>query len=242
MNTKVKVRNPRALFLSLPFFCLLIGIKIPVFAQNHSDLTRYTPEWIRDGFADAGATHEPWIFQVRRNSARFNQSQREEFDYQLSEEFIKELSEAGVTVYHVGFYKGFGFEAEKEYMDQVAKAAALAHKYGMKVDTYIQWNTMAYETFFAEVPEAKTDMWYQVDVNGKPIMLTYGYQQSFRYRPCFNHDGYMEYFKEKIIRYAMEIVKTDFIHFDNFDYNYPPEADFNLVTIEIGRASCRERV
>jgi hypothetical protein len=74
-------------------------------------------------------------------------------------------------------------------------------------------------------------MWYQVDVNGKPIMLTYGYQQSFRYRPCFNHDAYMEYYKEKIIRYAVEKIKTDFIHFDNFDYNYPPEADFNPATI-----------
>lgn len=104
----------------------------------------------------------------------------------MSEEYIKSLSESGVTVYHVSCYKGFGFKAEKENMDNVAKAAALAHKYGMKVDTYIQWNTMAYETFFSEVPEAKKDLWYQIDVNGKPIILTYGYQQSFRYRPCFN--------------------------------------------------------
>ena len=99
------------------------------------------------------------------------------------------------------------FKTEKDHMDQAAKAAAIAHKYGMKVDTYIQWNTMAYETFFAEVPEAKDDTWYQVDVNGKPILLTYGFQQSFRYRPSFNHEGYMEYFKEKIIRYAVEKFK-----------------------------------
>ncbi len=241
MYTKDKVQNSFRLILSIGFFCLLVDINSPVFAQESEDLARYTPEWIRNGFADAGATHEPWIFQVRRNNPRFNQWQKEEFEYQLSEEFIKQLAEAGVTVYHVGFYKGFGFEAEKEYMDQVAEAAALAHKYGMKVDTYIQWNTMAYETFFTEVPEAKTDMWYQIDVSGKPIMLTYGYQQSFRYRPCFNHDGYMEYFKEKIIRYAVEKVKTDFIHFDNFDYNYPPEADFNPVTIDAFRNHITEK-
>ena len=128
-------------------------------------------------------------------------------------------------------YKGFGFKAEKENMDKVAKAAAIAHKYGLKVDTYIQWNTMAYETFFSEVPEAKKDLWYQTDVNGKPIMLGYGYQQSFRFRPCFNHDGYMNYLKEKIIRYAVEVIKTDFIHFDNFDYNPPSDPDFNPATI-----------
>ncbi len=231
MGTKDKVQNSYLFILSVVSFCLMVSVNNPVFSQEGEDLARYTPEWIREGFADAGATHEPWIFQVRRNNAGFNQWQREEFDYQLSEEYIKSLADAGVTVYHVGFYKGFGFEAEKEYMDQVAKAAAYAHKYGMKVDTYVQWNTMAYETFFAEVPEAKTDLWYQIDVNGKPIMLTYGFQQSFRFRPCFNHDAYMKYFKEKIIRYAVEKAKTDFIHFDNFDFNYPPEADFNPVTI-----------
>ena len=199
--------------------------------EGPEDPARYMPEWIRDGFADAGATHEPWIFQVRRNNGDFNQWQRESYDHQTSEEYIRALAEAGITVYHVYCYKGFGFEAEKEHMEMAARAAAIAHKHGMKVDTYIQWNTMAYETFFAEVPEAQTDLWYQVDVYGKPILLTYGYQQSFRYRPCFNHDGYMEYFKEKIIRYAVEEIKTDFIHFDNFDYNYPPEADFNPATI-----------
>ncbi len=168
---------------------------------------------------------------MRRNNENFNQWQKDIYDIQTSEAYIRSLAEAGITLYHIYCYKGFGFEAEREHMEQAAKAAALAHKYGMKVDTYIQWNTMAYETFFAEVPEAETELWYQVDVTGKPILLTYSYQQSFRYRPCFNHDGYMDYFKEKIIRYAVEKVKTDFIHFDNFDFNYPPEADFNPATI-----------
>ncbi len=205
------------------------------------DPARYMPAWIRNGFADAGATHEPWIFQVRRNSPRFNTSQRERYDYELSEPFIKDLAATGVTVYHVSCYKGFGFEAEKDNMEMVAKAAAIAHKYGLKVDTYVQWNTMAYETFFAEVPQAKSDIWYQVDENGKPLMLTYGYQQSFRYRPCFNNEDYMTYFKEKILHYVVENVKTDFIHFDNFDYNYPPSADFNPATIAAFRKYLTEK-
>jgi hypothetical protein len=213
-----------------------------IYAQpDTSDLARYTPQWIRQGFADAGATHEPWIFQVRRNNPDFNQWQKTDFEYQLSEPYIKDLAEAGITVYHVGCYKGFGFEAEKEYMDKVARAVAIAHKYGLKADTYVQWNTMAYETFFAEVPEAKTDQWYQIDENGKPLLLTYSYQQAYRYRPCFNHDGYMNYFKEKIIRYVVEKVKTDFIHFDNFDFNYPPAADFNPATIASFRKFLEKR-
>jgi len=196
-----------------------------------TDPARYTPVWIRNGFADAGATHEPWIFQTRRNNPDFNQWQKDNFDYQLTEPYIKKLAEAGITVYHVGCYKGFGFKAEQQYMDRVAEAAATAHKYGLKVDTYVQWNTMAYETFFAEVPEALKDIWYQIDADGKPLLLTYSYQQSYRYRPCFNNDAYMKYFKERIVRYIVEKVKTDFIHFDNFDYNNPPAADFNPATI-----------
>jgi hypothetical protein len=196
-----------------------------------TDPARYTPVWIRNGFADAGATHEPWIFQTRRNNPDFNQWQKDNFDYQLTEPYIKKLAEAGITVYHVGCYKGFGFKAEQQYMDRVAEAAATAHKYGLKVDTYVQWNTMAYETFFAEVPEALKDIWYQIDAEGKPLLLTYSYQQSYRYRPCFNNDAYMKYFKERIVRYIVEKVKTDFIHFDNFDYNNPPAADFNPATI-----------
>ncbi len=227
------------MIVGLLFIVLTCG---SLFAQQASDdLARYTPEWIKDGFADAGATHEPWMFQVRRNNGNFNQWQKEYYEYQTSEEYIKSLAEAGVTVYHLYLYKGFGFEAEKEHMDKAAKAAATAHKYGMKVDTYIQWNSMMYETFFAEVPEAETDLWYQVDVNGKPIMITYSYQQSFRYRPCFNHDGYMNYFKEKIIRYAIEVVKTDFLHFDNFDYNDPNDADFNPATIAAFRKYLRDK-
>jgi hypothetical protein len=228
------------LVLILFIFILFGYIVINAQSIGH-DLAKYTPAWIKEGFADAGATHEPWIFQIRRNSDNFNTWQRDIYEYQMSEEYIKSLALSGILVYHIGCYKGFGFQAEKEYMDKAADAAALAHKYGMKVDTYVQWNTMAYETFFAEVPEAQADIWYQIDENGKPLLLTYGYQQSFRYRPCFNHDGYMKYYKEKIIRYVVENVKTDFIHFDNFDYNYPPAADFNPATIAAFRKYLSEK-
>ncbi|VAW21288.1 hypothetical protein MNBD_BACTEROID01-1539, partial [hydrothermal vent metagenome] len=108
------------------------------------DIARYTPGWIKGGFADAGATHEPWMFQVRRNNDEFSQWKKGGYDYMTSEEYIKSLAEAGATLYHIYFYKGYGFEAEKSHMEKAAKAAAIAHKYGMKVDTYVQWNSMFY--------------------------------------------------------------------------------------------------
>jgi len=245
MKTKVNIEEKAVFCLhNLIFIVLLVfsyGNKSLQAQSGSDDLAKYTPEWIRQGFADAGASHEPWIFQVRRNSPDFNQWQKDNFDYQLTEPYIKALAESGITIFHVGCYKGFGFKAEKDYMDRVASAVAIAHKYGMKADTYVQWNTMAYETFFSEVPEAKTNLWYQIDENGKPLMLSYSYQQDFRYRPCFNSDEYMSYFKEKIIRYVVETVKTDFIHFDNFDFNYPPSADFNPATVAAFRKYLKDK-
>ena len=58
---------------------------------------------------------------------------------------------------------------------------------------------------------------------GQPIMTEYGYQQSFRYRPCFSNQEYIDYLK-KVVRYAVVEVKTDFIHFDNFDLSPEPDS------------------
>ena len=91
----------------------------------------------------------------------------------------------------------------------------------MKADTYVQWGSLMYETFFAEEPRA--EHWIQRDEAGKPIMLCYGYQQSFRYQPCFANQEYIDYLK-KVIHYAIVEVKTDFIHLDNFGLNSEPDS------------------
>jgi hypothetical protein len=176
-------------------------------------------EWMRRGLIDAGGTHEPYIFVVRRGGQRLDAKKIS--DYEQSEELIKQLHDQGIEVFHTHLYKGFGMAAEKADMEDTRKAVAIAHRYGMKADTYIQWNTMMYETFFAEEPRATN--WIQRDVAGLPILLTYGYQQSFRYRPCFANQEYLDYLK-KIVRYAVVEVKTDFIHFDNFDLNPEPDS------------------
>jgi hypothetical protein len=175
--------------------------------------------WIENGLIDAGGTHEPHIFVVRRGGQPVNS--REISDRLQSEEVIRLLHSQGVEVFHTHFYKGFGMAAEMQEMQDTVRAAAIAHRYQMKVDTYIQWDTMMYETFFAEEPQA--EHWIQRDAAGQPIMLTYGYQQSFRYRPCFSNQQYLDYLK-RVVRFAVQEVKTDFIHFDNFDLNAEPDS------------------
>jgi hypothetical protein len=176
-------------------------------------------QWLKNGLIDAGGTHEPYLFVVRRGGQRLDAYQ--EYERNQSEALIRRLQEQGVEVFHTHLYKGFGMAAEKAEMQETQRAAEIAHRYGLKVDTYIQWNTMMYETFFAEEPRAKN--WIQRDICGQPILLTYGYQQSYRYRPCFANQEYLDYLK-KIVRYAVEEVKTDFIHFDNFDLNPEPDS------------------
>lgn len=96
----------------------------------------------------------------------------------------------GVEVFHTHLYKGFGMAAEGSGMEETKKAVAIVHRYEMKADTGIQWNTMMYETFFAEEPRAVN--WIQRDVACLPILLTYGCQQSFRYRPCFSNQLFLQ--------------------------------------------------
>jgi hypothetical protein len=175
--------------------------------------------WIKNGLIDGGGSHEPEIFVVRRGGQAVNS--RELYEQAQSEETIRLLQSQGVEVFHTHFYKGFGMVAEKAEMQDVVRAAAIAHRCQMKVDTYIQWDTMMYETFFAEQPQAQE--WIQRDAAGQPIMLTYGYQQSYRYRPCFSNQQYLDYLK-KVVQMAVVEVKTDFIHFDNFDLNPEPDS------------------
>ncbi len=176
-------------------------------------------KWLDNGLIDAGGSHEPNIFLARTGGAR--RDARQSVESARSRETLLRLKAQGVEVFHTGLYKGFGMAAEKQDMEETRRVAALAHSLGLKVDTYIQWNSLMYETFFAEEPRAKD--WIQRDASGQPVLLTYDYEQSFRYRPCFSNPEYLAYLK-RVVRYAVEQVKTDFIHFDNFDLNPEPES------------------
>ncbi|HWR54457.1 MAG TPA: beta-galactosidase trimerization domain-containing protein [Bryobacteraceae bacterium] len=176
-------------------------------------------QWIENGIIDAGGNHEPYSFVVRRGGQPLDAYDR--YQRAQSEELILRLKSQGVEVFHTHLYKGAGMAHEKAEMEDAKRVAALAHRHGLRVDSYVQWNTMLYETFFAEEPRAKN--WVQRDEAGIPIKLVYGYQQSFRYRPCFANQEYLDYLK-RIVRFAVEEVKTDLIHFDNFSVNPEPDS------------------
>jgi hypothetical protein len=212
----------------------IVKMPLPIGENVRSPLPR--ARWLEHGLIDAGGSHEPYIFVVRRGGERLDA--RKDYEWNQSEELIRTLHSQGIEVFHTHLYKGFGMAAEKPEMEDARRAAAIAHRYGMKVDSYIQWNTMMYETFFAEEPRAKD--WIQRDESGVPILLVYGFQQSYRYRPCFTHQEYLDYLKQ-IVRYAVEEVKTDFIHFDNFDLNAEPDSCHCPACVEGFRAFLRAK-
>jgi hypothetical protein len=175
--------------------------------------------WADNGIIEVEGDHEPYMFIVRRGGQPRNALQYSE--YEQSESLIRELKGQGADLFESHFYKGFGMKAEMPEMEGAIRTAEIVHRAGMKFSTYIQWDTMMYETFFAEEPRAKH--WIQCDQWGQPIMTEYGFQQSFRYRPCFSNQEFVDYLK-KVVRFAVEKVKTDFIDFDNFDLSPEPDS------------------
>ena len=175
--------------------------------------------WIENGLIDAGGSHEPYLFKVRCGGQSLNA--REVSRHEQSEEVIRNLKDQGVEVFHTHLYKGFGMAAEKAEMEDTVRTAEIVHRLGMKIDTYIQWDSMMYETFFVEEPRAQS--WIQRDASGQPVMLEYGYQQSFRFLPCFSNQEFIDYLK-RVVRFAITEVKTDFIHFDNFTLSAEPNS------------------
>ncbi|MGN7783694.1 hypothetical protein ACTJIJ_04180 [Niabella sp. 22666] len=130
------------------------------------------------------------------------------FKKESTEEQVKKYKDMGATMVMAFFYKGFGLKAEKEEMDATRKLVANCKKYGLKTGAYIG-STLPFETFFAEVPEAKE--WVAPDYQGQPV--TYG-SQTFRKLVYFQHEGYKTYIK-RVLKIAVEDIKVDLIHFDN---------------------------
>jgi hypothetical protein len=170
------------------------------------------PAWWDQGVVFVG-NWEPLIFR-RRQGRELPVNYEELYEREHTEETVLKLKQAGVNLIITHFYKA-GLEAEREDVEYTKRLAELCHKHGMKIGTYIGGTIFA-ETLLRDVPEARE--WIRRDEHGEPIR--YG-DQTYRYRPDFNHPGYVEFMK-RVIRVAIEDVKTDLIHFDNHALIAPP--------------------
>ncbi|MFC1614455.1 hypothetical protein ACFL5K_04085 [Gemmatimonadota bacterium] len=161
-------------------------------------------------------SQEPLIFRIRRGTALTDDAERWKAAH--TEENVRKIAETGERMLYTHFYKGYGFLAEKEEMDMAAQVAAWAKKYGMISGVYVQWGTVVWETFLSETPRAKD--WVLYDRDGHPVKIAYGHYY-WRYLPDIRNQEYMDWYKEKVIRYCIEKVKPKYIFLDNVAENPP---------------------
>lgn len=195
--------------------------------------------WVDNGVVLGWGHHEPFIFRVRKGGGFQYEEAWQRFVDEHKESTVIAAKKAGIEVYHTHGYKGFGYEAERKEMEMLKTLSGYVHKHGMKLDTYCQVMTIVGETLFAEDPRARE--WIQRDELGRPIRLTYDFQQSYRYKPNLAHPEYRKYYKEKILKTLVEECKTDMLHFDNYDCNMEPESDKSPVTVEAFRKYIQDK-
>ncbi|MBN2288772.1 MAG: beta-galactosidase, partial [Candidatus Glassbacteria bacterium] len=216
---------------------LAVSATAPAAEKSHYQQQR--AGWVDNGLIIDGPSHESYLFRVRRGGSGVRTDEWERWLDEHKESTVIAYKNAGTEVFHTHGYKGFGYEAEKQEIQMLKDLSKLVHKHGMKLDTYCQIMTLVPETFFAEEPRAAD--WVQRDYLGKPILLTYGFQQSYRYKPNLAHPEYRKYYKEKIIKTLVAECKTDLLHFDNFDCNLEPESDHSPVTVEAFHSYLRRK-
>ena len=180
------------------------------------------PEWLRrDGIVMAGSW-EPLLFRVRRDGAEGytpTAEQRTAYEREHSPEMVAKLKSLGVNFVMMHCYKGGGLEAERESMADAVKFAKLCHDAGLQVGCYTYSGAFIWELLFKEMPQAKN--WVVLNPDGTPV--TYG-QAAYRYYWNRNHPD-AEAFYRQLVRFAIEEIHTDLIHFDN--YQIGPGYDAN---------------
>jgi len=148
-----------------------------------------------------------------------------------SPQMIAELKDLGVNFLMIHGYKGAGMATEAAGMEDARRFTALAHRAGMRVGAYIG-GTMLHERLFLEEPLAQR--WQAFGPDGSPIF--YNERQRFRYAAVRNHPSFIQYLQEPT-RYAIQIMGTDLIHFDNFGLG---AASYDVFSKEQFRAYLRE--
>lgn len=154
------------------------------------------------------SSHESLAFIRRRGGGAVNAEEMQDLNY--GEETVKLLAERGLDMIVVHGYKGMGLEFEKQELERTRRTAAACRKHGLKLATYCQVASIFPETFFKDYPEGRD--WIARDFRGEPFF--YGSEQTYRVYPCLRTPGFREYYKT-VVRYLIENIGTDFLHFDN---------------------------
>ena len=75
------------------------------------------------------------------------------YDRLHGEELISKVADCGVDTVYSHFFKGFGIKHEHAEMERTKEFAKIAHRHGVKVLGYCQFNSLYYEAMLDEVPD-----------------------------------------------------------------------------------------
>jgi hypothetical protein len=186
----------------------------PSIAMQQAKPVQHKPTWLHNTPLVLAENHDV-IPLFRRREGGSPTWQDQEYTSEYTEAAVKKIKDLGVTLVIIPFYKGFGLQAEKGYVEDSARLASLLKKYGIRVGVYVG-STIAYETFLVEKPKAQE--WFVPDYMGKPVF--YG-DQTFRKRVYFMHPGYREYMRH-VLETAERKLHPDLIEFDNTSMQAEP--------------------
>ena len=156
--------------------------------------------------------HEPSEFLKRKSGGAFAIGEwlAAWYDRMLSEELVAKAAAIGINTVYCHYFKGLGLRHEHDNMERTRKFVEIAHRYGVRVLGYCTFGTMFYETMKDEVPDL--EKWARIQYNGS--IDPWRPHQYFRWRPCRESRGYMDYMKS-VIAYGVQHVGLDGFHFDN---------------------------
>ena len=132
------------------------------------------------------------------------------YDRMHGEELIAKAAAIGINTVYCHYFKGLGLKHEHDNMERTRKFVEIAHRHGVRVLGYCTFGTMFYETLKDEVPDL--EKWARIEYNGS--INPWRPHQYFRWRPCRESRGYMEYIKS-VVTYGVSHVGLDGFHFDN---------------------------
>ena len=123
-----------------------------------------------------------------QGSAEWMESWHRRFD---SEETFARMEEIGANILHCHFYKGMGWEQEKQDLPGLKKTLAAAHRHHITVLAYIQFATLYYELMQREIPNLQA---WAARRSDNSFQNYNGYY--FRWMPCPENREFRDYLKK----------------------------------------------
>ena len=163
-------------------------------------------------------SHEPMSMYLRgrrlwtaglKGGALWARKWHEEYD---SEENVKKMASLGLNYLLSRFYKGMGWEFEKDDFKNVQLFVERCRKYNIRTLGYVQYGSLYFEHMKYEVPDLED--WAAKRPDGTPIPYIDDDSFYYRWMPCPSQSKYLDYL-EKILDIGINEGKFDGFLLDN---------------------------